>query len=284
VLVFAVLHLGGWDFHCCIQAFAGRRAYSQMKEQLFEALKQASAAQTILAMNRHFGDQSFSLQDLFAEERHKIMRLLSQETLTRLDQLYSQVYRDNYGILVAFHRDELDVPQELQVAAEIAISHRATMALQALDRETSDFPPANPQLCFSYVSELEAVAAEADHLRCQLKHPQIKQTLEQMILRSFWHLLHNFNPDTAEADIQWIERLLTLGERLHLHLSLDRAQEVYFKGLHRQVLPQLAQQSSLSNGYPESVTHSEWNSLHIRQFLKLGQRLAIDVQGWLEHV
>ena len=51
-----------------------------------------------------------------------------------------QVYRDNYGVLMAFHRDELEVPQELQVAAEIAISQRALTALQLLERETSDFP------------------------------------------------------------------------------------------------------------------------------------------------
>lgn len=278
ILVFAVLHLGGWDFHCCIQPFAGRRAYSQMKEALFDALKQASAAQTILAMTRHCGDQSYSLRDLFAEERHKIMRLLSRETLTRLDQLYTQVYRDNYGVLAAFHRDELDVPQELHVAAEIAISHRAIVALQALDRETSDFPPTNPQLCLSHLAELEAIAAEAEHLRCQLKPVQIKQTLERLILRSLWHLLHNFNPKTAEADMQWLERLLELPNRLHLHLSTDRAQEIYFRGLHQRVLPQL-------HLWQQGLTEQpSWSLSQIRQFLKLGPRLAIDVQSWLEQV
>ncbi|MGA7934819.1 MAG: DUF3536 domain-containing protein, partial [Kovacikia sp.] len=90
-LMVAVLHLGGWDFHCCIQPFSGRRDYSSMKERLFESLQQASAAQTILAMNQVFRSQSYSLQSLFAEERHRIMRLLSHETLTRLDQLYTQV-------------------------------------------------------------------------------------------------------------------------------------------------------------------------------------------------
>ncbi|XQQ07878.1 MAG: DUF3536 domain-containing protein [Leptolyngbya sp. IPPAS B-1204] len=276
ILVFAVLHLGGWDFHCCIQPFSGRRAYSQMKEVLFDTLKQASAAQMILAMTRYLGHQSYSLRDLFAEERHKIMRLLSRETLTRLDQLYTQVYRDNYGIIAAFHRDGLDVPQELQVAAEIAISHRAIVTLQALDRETSDFPPTNPQLCLSHLAELEAIAAEADHMRCQLKPLQIKQTLERLILRALWHLLHNFNPSTAEADLQWIDRLLELSNRFHLHLSVDRAQEIYLQGLHRRVLPQLRLWQQNSNQKPD------WSLDQIRQFLQLGQRLAIDVRGWLD--
>ena len=79
-LVFAVLHLGGWDFHCCIQPFSGRRAYSLIKEQVFEALNQASAAQTMMVLVQLFGDQAFNLQHLFAEERHRIMQQLTAKT------------------------------------------------------------------------------------------------------------------------------------------------------------------------------------------------------------
>jgi len=257
-LVFAVLHLGGWDFHCCIQPFTGRRAYSQMRESLFDALKQASAAQTILAMTRCFGEQSFSLQDLFAEERHRIMRLLSQETLTRLDQLYTQVYRDNYGVLMAFHRDEVEVPKELQVAAEIALGHRAVLAAQALDRETSDFPFTKPQLCQSYLSELQTIATEANQLRCQLQLPELQQTLERIVLRSLRHCLLD------SASVRWLEQLLTVSQQLHLNLKLDRAQEAYFHALHAQILPALA------TGKPEA-----------QALLPLGERLAVDIRRWL---
>jgi alpha-amylase/alpha-mannosidase (GH57 family) len=280
-LVFAVLHLGGWDFHCCIRPFNGRRAYSQTKESLFDALKQASAAQTILAMQRVFGDQSFSLQNLFAEERYRIMRLLSQETLTRLDQLYTQVYRDNYGVLMAFQRDELDVPQELQVAAEVAISHRAGLSLQALERETSDFPPSNLELCFSYLAELEAIATEARHLRCQLKIPQARQIVERLILRSLWHLLHDCDPNTAQTDIEWLARLIELGDQLQLGLSLDRAQELYFKCLHSQILPQLQAWQATNSTSTAEIPAAEQELTQLRQLLKLGQLLAVDVGFWL---
>ncbi|MFQ3628994.1 MAG: DUF3536 domain-containing protein [Cyanobacteriota bacterium] len=236
-LEFAVLHLGGWDFHCCIQPASGRRAYLQLRDELFEALSLASAAQVILAMTRIFGDRPFSLQDLFAEERHRLMHLLSQETLTRLDQLYTQVYRDNYGVLRAFHRDALEPPRELQVAAEIAIAHRLIHSLQALERETSDLPPANPELCDSYVSELEAIAAEADQLRCHLTVPQAKQTLERLILRLLWQALNAPSLETLEPTLVWIEQLLAIGEQLHLGLALDRVQELYWRSLHRDLLP-----------------------------------------------
>ncbi len=262
-LVFAVLHLGGWDFHCCIQPFAGRRTYSHLKEKLFASLQEASAAHAILAMSQLFNGHSFNLQKLFPEERHRIMRLLSHNTLTRLDQLYTQVYRDNYGVLMAFHRDGLPVPQELQVAAEVAISNRAAIALQALEQENGD-----PQQSLSYLAELEAIATEANHLRCRLNIPDAKPTLEQLILRSLWHLLHDSNPATLSADVQRLERTIEVANKLNLGLSMFRAQELYFNCLHNQIVPQLS-----------SETNS--NSSHLHQLLRLGQKLAVDVSAWL---
>lgn len=281
-LVFAVVHLGGWDFHCCIQPFSGRRAYTQLKEKLFDALKQASVTQMILAMTQWFGGESFSLQDLFAEERHRIMGLLSHETLSRLDQLYAQVYRDNYGVLMAFHRDELPVPQELQVAAEIALSHRCLTSIRALEQEIID-----PQIGLSHLVELEAIATEANHLRAKLNISEAKPTLEKLILRSLWQLLHDDNPDTLAGDIHRVERLIELGNQLHLGLSLDRCQELYFSCLHNRIAPQcqLAIQSQLmqqeNNSAGSSKLDTYQNIPQLCQLLQLGQKLAVDVSSWL---
>lgn len=265
-LVFAVLHLGGWDFHCSIQPFTGRRAYSQLKEKVFTSLQQASAAHTILAINQLFGQQTFSLQNLFPEERHRIMELLSQETLTRLDQLYTQVYRDNYGVLMAFHRDELNVPQELQVAAEIALKHRCVSLVRSLWEEISE-PSA-----MHHLAQLEATATEAKHLRCQLHIPEGKQTMEQLVLRSLWQILHDRHSATVES-IQLTERLIDVGYQLNLGLALARSQELYFSQL-PQLMPQCMQ----------AKTQGEDNSDRLRQLLKLGQKLGIDVSNLLNQL
>lgn len=273
--IFAVLHLGGWDFHCCIQPFAGRLHYSHAKEQMTEALKTASAAQTILAMQQIFGSQSHNLQSLFAEERHRIMRLLSHETLTRLDQLYTQVYRDNYGVLMAFHRDALAVPQELHVAAEIALSHRVSLALRSLEQESSELSAEALQLSLGHLGELEAIATEASHMRCKLNPPEAKPTLERLILRALWHLLYHFDPETAAMEVGRVERLIRLGDRLHLGLSLAPAQEVYFQRLHEWLLPECLR---LSNGRSDSSTGTPIGPTDLQLLLQLGQQLSIDVR------
>lgn len=261
-LVFAVLHLGGWDFHCCIQQFSGRRDYSELKEKLFAALQQASAAQTILVMTQLFREEAFSLQDLFAEERHRIMQLLSQETLTRLNQLYTQAYRDNYGVIMAFHRDELAVPRELQVAAEIALGYRCMMTLRSLEQDITE-----PQTSWNHIVELEAIATEAKHLRCQLNIPEGRQILEQLIVRSLWQLLHDPN-GTVDADIHRLEKLIDVGYQLKLGISLHRSQELYFSCLHNQIASQCV--ISFDNDQdPNKCPH----------LLKLGQKLAVDVSA-----
>jgi alpha-amylase/alpha-mannosidase (GH57 family) len=283
-LVFAVLHLGGWDFHCCIQSFSGRRDYSNLKERLFESLQQASAAQIILAMNQVFRSQSYSLQSLFPEERHRIMRLLSHETLTRLDQLYTQVYRDNYGVLMAFHRDELAVPQELQVAAEVALSQRVLLSLRALEQESSDLAGEASQLGLSHLSELEAIATEAAHLRCHLNLPEAREILERMILRSLWQILHNFNPTTLKSDLQRLERLIDLGQRMNLSLSLAQAQELYFYRLHSWIMLQPLEETSEAGPGATAIASKvkpTVETAHLQLLLQLGQTLAVDVSGLL---
>lgn len=271
-LVFAVLHLGGWDFHCCIQPFAGKRSYGALKENLFEALQFASAAQTISAMNQQFGGQSFSLQSLFAEERHRIMRLLTQETLTRLDQLYTQVYRDNYGVLMAFHRDQLQVPQELQVAAEVALSQRVLLALRSLEQDD----PASPTVGSNYLAELETIATEANHLHCTLNIPDAQPTVERLILRSLWNLLYTFDSSTAAIDLERIDRLIKLGAQMHLGVSVARAQELYFHRLHAWVIPNC--QHHLGQAEAAIAPTLKLNDLKL--LLSLGQFLAIDVASW----
>lgn len=273
-LTFAVLHLGGWDFHCCIQNVEGRSAYTKLKDTLFDTLNQGSVVQTVLEMSRLFGHQSFSLQHLFAEERHRIMQQVMDRTKERLDQLYTQVYRDNYGILAAFHRDELPVPQELQVAAEIALSHRCLKEIAGLEPSADD-----PQGMISYLVELEAIAAEANHLRCKLTIPEAKKTLERLILHSLWCLLHNGKPDQLDEDIQLIVKMIDIGRQLHLGLSLDKAQELYYSYLYGQILPYCLESEYQGNG-GDSVG-CRWTVSQLCPLLKLGEKLAVDVSPWL---
>ncbi|MFN5514569.1 MAG: DUF3536 domain-containing protein [Cyanobacteriota bacterium] len=227
---FAALHLGGWDFHCCVQPTQGRGRYGRLKQELLQALTSASAAQVILAMNDYFGAQSFGLSNLFPAERQRIMRILTAQTQRNLDQLYTQVYRDNYSVLVAFQRDELPVPPEIQVAAEIALAHRCDQILETLSQSPGD--EASVQ---SLMRELEAIAQEARYLNCRLRLPEGQAILERLTLEGLQGLLP-WEDQAQEQKAQQLIELIGLGRMLNLALNLDRAQELYFYHLHPQRL------------------------------------------------
>ncbi|MDJ0555459.1 MAG: DUF3536 domain-containing protein [Microcoleaceae cyanobacterium MO_207.B10] len=295
--VFAVLHLGGWDFHCCIKPFTGRRVYTELKQKLFDTLQKASVANLIMVMADLFGERSFSLEDLFTEERQRIMGLLSQETLSRLDQLYSQVYRDNYAIMMAFRRDDLPVPQELQVAAEVALSHRLLTNVRALEAESSD-----GKLSVNHLAELEALATELSTHKCRSQGLEVKEALERLIVSSLRHILYDNDPANIELDINSLERIIELGEELNLGLSLMRVQEIYFQALENQIVPLFlgciqrrktneVQFTEIAGDVNVDVVNSMeipaeqiWEIPQIRKLLQLGKRLTIDVDNWLNQL
>jgi alpha-amylase/alpha-mannosidase (GH57 family) len=254
--VFAVLHLGGYDFHCGIKQFNGRREYEEIKVSSFATLKQASAASMILTISKSFGDEYFNLQDLFAEERHRILHLLSGETLLRLDQLYAQVYRDNYGILASFRRDGLVVPQELQVAAEITLNHRLLVELKSLEGGVK-LP----------IAELDAIAKEANHIGCNLDRTEAAKILEGAILNHLWQLVYSDKKsDVGSAgitrSIDQIEQVLDLAERLKIFLNLNHSQELYLSYLTQATIEE----------YPNLAT------LDVTKLLELGERMGIACQ------
>ncbi|NEP47305.1 MAG: DUF3536 domain-containing protein, partial [Okeania sp. SIO2H7] len=273
-LVFAVFHLGGWDFHCCITPFSGRLAYSEAKTQLVDVFNTADIARTISVMNQVLGDCAYNLHDLFAEERHRIMHLLSAGTLTRLDQLYSQVYRDNYSVLLAFHRDQLAVPQELQVAAEIAIGQRVLSLLQRLEQDLGDSHESDEYAELHHsrmtvLGELDAIATEAQQFQCTLRIPQAKAIMEDLILRSLWQLLHAYNPATVKDEMYWIQTLIQVGDRLRLGIHLDRAQELYCQTLNKSSLADLL-------GEQETFDYSNRElSEHLARLSEFGRALNL---------
>ena len=278
--IFAVLHLGGDDFHCCIQNFTGRREYEEIKATLFKVLKQANTAAVILAMASNFSGEQFNLHHLFAEERHRILRLLADETLTRLDQLYEQVYRDNYGILISFRRDDLPVPPELQVAADIVLNNRLTEELQRLETGAS-----LPNVA------LDAVAIEAINLGCKFTHAEDAKILESYILKQIQLLsqLENIDERSLFNYLNQIEQSLAIALRLNLKLNLDLSQEAFLGYLAERIAPKcvLARQILDMDSTQNQPIHIESNlcenisNLELHQLIDTASKLGIATEAWL---
>jgi hypothetical protein len=95
--------------------------------------------------------------------------------------------------------------------------------------------------------------------------------LEGLIWRSVWQVLSQPTGDTLTADVDWLVRLISLGDGLSLGLSLERPQELYYQHLNREVLPRLTRMVEAGQPLSPDLRHET------REVLRLGAALAVDV-------
>jgi hypothetical protein len=237
-----------------------------MKLSLFEQLKAASAAPLVLAMTGRFGAQHYGLQDLFADERYRLIELLSQDTLTRLDQLYTQVYRNNYGLLMAYQHDELPIPQPLLVAAQVALSHRATLAIQRLEQALSE-GTVDGYNSIASIGELDAIATEVSHLGCTLSLGNAEKQFASLLQRWLWQQLYDAESWQSHDSLLRFLQVLEIGHRLQLNVKRDRLQELYSHFLREQNLNPVPELSPLD---PDKGANP---------FFTLGQHLGVNISS-----
>ena len=263
-----VLHLGGCDFNCCIQPFLGKLAdVIESRQELLRVFQQGSSSQTIMTMNRLFGEPLFNLQHLFPEERHLVMRKLTESTKKRLSELYAQVYRENHSIILAFQNENLPIPQELQVAAEVSFLNRLDEAIALLELNVENLDKTE-----RYLQQVEAIALEVDQLQCQLSNTdKVKSVLGQLLLRLLWQILHDGDPNNLTREAKLAQKIIDSSNKLQLGISLDRAQEMYLSCLKEKIIPNCL----------ISDRNCGWQKYQLKQLLKLGDYLGVDVSAWL---
>ncbi|MGY3169267.1 alpha-amylase/alpha-mannosidase (GH57 family) [Thermostichus sp. MS-CIW-19] len=273
-LIYALLHLGGWDFQCGVKPFTGRRSYEQLKATLLSGSR--SRIQLVLTLQELFGPETFDLNALIEEDRQQMLRWLTQDTLDRLAQLYRQTYLENYGVLMAFRADGLPIPEELLAAAQITLNQRLLSSLRAMEVEGGKQ---------DHLLELRAIAREAEQLGCQLRREEAARVLDRLLQRGMWHLAHDFEPESFGEQLHNLEEWLKLADDLRLPINLDSLQELYLLGLERQRELQL----HLAEGSASGPTHLREEGQEIpgetlRRLFQLGQRLRVNVNAWLRHL
>ncbi|MEN9216153.1 MAG: hypothetical protein Q6K90_02375, partial [Gloeomargarita sp. HHBFW_bins_162] len=211
-------------------------------------------------MARLFASETcYGLADIFSQERQRIITLLAQNTLTQLDQLYSQVYRENYGVIMAFRRDHLPVPQELQVAAAITLSQKVMFLLRRLELETSNPLHDGPPNGTVYLHELHSLTQEVQQVGVHLDIQEGRQIVERLLLTWLDELLTRLPDHLLEIGVQRWQKLFLLSESLHLHPQMERIQERYFAACYQGRLgAELLELAPLVRVAPPSCSMEPW--------------------------
>jgi hypothetical protein len=121
-LTYCVLHFGDHAFNGGVRAFRGDEAFDAMRDEAAGAFRSGDLAGVVRLMDRHFGTNSYSLRDLFADEQRKILAQVTQAAVEEHQQAYVRMYRDIRSLMTFLADSGAPLPKPFLAAAELALN------------------------------------------------------------------------------------------------------------------------------------------------------------------
>ncbi|PHI21642.1 glycoside hydrolase [Lewinellaceae bacterium SD302] len=105
--------------------------YAAVEEELSQRFRQSELAYMLHGMRKYFGDDSFSIYHLFHDEKAAILEMITQQSLDRAAQSFSDVYYDNYQLMSSMRENQLRLPRAYVSTIAFTMQRRVYEALTA---------------------------------------------------------------------------------------------------------------------------------------------------------
>ncbi|HEV3118529.1 MAG TPA: DUF3536 domain-containing protein, partial [Gemmataceae bacterium] len=132
---FIVLHFGGLDFHAVLRQAASLEEYEGFKKRLLELFSSGSMADVTALVMEEFKGEVHRLDDLFDEERRRIIGIVLQERFADYQSTFDRMTTVDEDMLNTLGRLHYPIPAALKAVAASALDHRLHEAIDDLPKE-----------------------------------------------------------------------------------------------------------------------------------------------------
>ena len=217
-ICFAVLHLGDQNLSAAVKRYDSNdpsnvAAFTDFTTEIRTAIRKANLPSTIRLIDGYFGETAYSLTSLFADEQHRILRTILDQTLSEMENSLRTIYEDHASLLHFLTESGVSAPPALALAASFAINASLRRALEA---------PAFDEV------EVASLFARAQTDQVTLELPTLNFAASQRIKRAMVQL------ETAVAGEHnaksALQQALSLAEALKgmpLEINLWQAQNIW---------------------------------------------------------
>ena len=157
-ICFAVLHLGDQNLSAAVRRYApeDEAAFEAFADDVRSSIRRANLPDVIRLIDRFFAPKelalaapgeaetplttSYSLTSLFADEQHRILRTILNQTLAEMEDSLRNIYEDHASLLHYLTESGMAPPPALALAASFALNASLRRALEA-----DDFDPIEVQ-------------------------------------------------------------------------------------------------------------------------------------------
>ncbi len=135
-ICFAVLHLGDQNLSAAVKRYNAQdpaevEAFNHFTTEIGVAIRRANLPEVIRLIDRFFGDMSYSLTSLFADEQHRILNTILNQTITEMEESLRKIYEDHASLLHFLTESGMAAPPALASAARFAINAALRRAIEA---------------------------------------------------------------------------------------------------------------------------------------------------------
>src|SRR5262249_33213220 len=132
-------------------------AFNTFVAEIGTAIRRANLPEVIRLIDRFFGETAYSLTSLFADEQHRILNTILNQTISEMEDSLRKIYEDHASLLHFLTETGMSAPPALASAARFAINASLRRAIESenfdpdeietlLQRAEADQVPLDTQL------------------------------------------------------------------------------------------------------------------------------------------
>jgi len=209
---FAVLYLGQQHIIGNISSTMNRVTFDAMWLRTSKVFREANIGEAIGVLQEYFGPEKFTLSSLFADEKIKIIRNITDSSLAMAESTFRDVFNDNYQLMTGLEEAGLPVPDAWRnIAAYVLNSDLLTYFKNGEVRDTRILRRVTDDL-----------------LRWNIKladEEVVRHAIGERVYKEIEKIEHD---QSSPARIEWLNDVLEIVQKLNFKPVIWKSQNVFY--------------------------------------------------------
>ena len=209
---FAVLYLVQQNIIGNISIDMDPQTFQEMCRSMIDAFQRTNLGEVIGLMQQYFGPEKYTLWHLFRDEKRRVLRQITWQSLEQAEIAFRNIYNANYQLMVGMQQSGIPVPQVFLDAVEFVVNKDLHYFFE------------NGSL--HDVQELERLIGELEKWSVKLTNAKsFKLAVSERLYAELSTL------EQSSLDLENMQNLIAILETLFnagVHLDIWKSQNLYF--------------------------------------------------------
>jgi alpha-amylase/alpha-mannosidase (GH57 family) len=209
---FAVIYLGKHNIIGNISLDMENDKFAGMQFRMVKAFEEGRLGDVIGIMQMYFGPEKYTIWQLFTDEKRKILKQISKESMAELENSLRKSYNSDYPLITALANNGIPIPNTYKTTFEYVLNADLIRSLES-DKIN--------------IKELERIASELERWSLKIDDPGKVERLAADSIHKELKRISNERENVRR--LQRLNRLFPLLKKFNLDPILHKSQNLYFE-------------------------------------------------------